>query len=185
MPVVVAPFADGDAGWELPEQVGVARDHVAPHQQLVPAELGKRPQRGDPLQELADACAREFPGFVETDVHAAAAEQREQFGEQFAHQVERRRIRRVECHRLAGDAPFVDEAVGRDRHRPVAIVQQPTVHVAQAVLIRRELDMPLPAVLVELADLVGGERTRGAVHVRMVAVGEGVLAVQLHVVDLP
>ena len=68
--------------------------------------------------------------------------------------------------------------------RPVAVVAQPAVHVAEAVLVRHELDVPVAAERVELPDLLGVERARRGVDLRMVAVGEGVLRVQLHLVDL-
>ena len=57
------------------------------------------------------------------------------------HELERARVRGLESHRGTTDPVRVGEAVPFDRQLPVLLVSQPPVHVAQAVLVRHQLDV--------------------------------------------
>ena len=57
--------------------------------------------------------------------------------------------------------------------------------MAEAVLVGHQLDKPRPAVGVEGADLLGREGARVGPHLAVVTEREGVLGVQLQLVDLP
>ncbi len=118
-------------------------------------------------------------------MHAPAREEWEQLGQQAAHERERPRVRRFHRHRGARLSERVDEPVGLDRQAAVTVVAQPALHVPQTVLVRYQLDVTLSAERVELAYLLGGERARGRVYLGVVAVREGVLHVELQLVDLP
>ncbi len=69
--------------------------------------------------------------------------------------------------------------------RQVPRVAKPAIHVAEGVLIRHELDPESPAVGVERLDLLAGERRRVLPDLVVAAVGEGVLDVELELVQLP
>ncbi len=184
IPVVVAPLAHGDSRGERGDKVGLARDHVSPHQHLAAGELGEPAQCRHPGQEVVQAARGKFPRLVEAHVDPAAGEERQQLGQQLPHEREGARIGRVDGHGRPRDAEGVDEAVGSEGERPVAGVAQPAVHVAQAVLVRHELDVPGAAEGIELTDLLRVERARLSVNIKVVAVGEGVLGIQLHLVHL-
>ncbi len=115
---------------------------------------------------------------------ASAGEQRKELGQQLTDQCERAGVGRLQCHGLARDAVGVHEPVGRDRQWPVGLVGQPSVHVTEAVLVRHELDVAFAAEGVERPDVVRVERARASVDVAVVPVCEGVLRVELHLVDL-
>src|SRR5437899_2791763 len=66
----------------------------------------------------------------------------------------------IDGHRRTASAEHVGVAVGRHRERPVPSVLQPPAHVPEAVLVRHELDVMRAAPLVEITELVGGQRTR-------------------------
>ena len=100
---VVAPLAHRDAVGHLGDERGIAREHVAPDDHLVPVELGERAQRRDPLEELVEPFLRELPRLVEADVHAPAREQRQQLAEQLADERERSRVRGIERHRFVAE----------------------------------------------------------------------------------
>ncbi len=94
-------------------------------------------------------------------------------------------MRGIEGHRLVAEAVGIHETVGRDRERPVAVVEQPAVHVPEAVLVGYELDVPIATEPVEFSNFVGSERAGVRVHFLMIAVRERVLAVELNLVHLP
>ena len=141
VPVVVAPLADRHAVGQFGHEVAPARNHVAPHQHVVSGQFRQGAQRRHPGQEVVDTGVRELPRLIEADVHPAAGEQGEQLGQQLAHELERARVRGLESHRGTTDPVRVGEAVRFDRQLPVLLVGQPPVHVAQAVLVRHQLDV--------------------------------------------
>ena len=66
----------------------------------------------------------------------------------------------------------------------VPVTVKPALHVTEGVLVRHELDEALAAVLVQLEDLLPGQRRVVPPYLGVVAVGEGVLGVELELVDL-
>ncbi len=155
IPVLVAPLADGDRVGQRADELLAAGEDVAPHEHFVSLELGERAQGVDPGEVVVDAGCFELPRLVEADVHAPAREVGEQLVEQPAHEVERAGIRRLDGGRPAEAADVIGEALGSHRERAVAVVRQPALHVAQAVLVRDQLDVALAAERVERPDLVG------------------------------
>ena len=77
------------------------------------------------------------------------------------------------------------EAVGGDGEGPVAVQPEPALEVPEGVLVGHELDAARPAVVVEGVQVVGGVGIGVAPDVLVAGVGEGVLHVQLELVDLP
>src|SRR5207245_10238900 len=76
-------------------------------------------------------------------------------------------------------------AVGGDGQVPVAVVAQPALPVAQAVLVGDQLDVALATEGVQLLDLGAGQRAGLGQDVLVTGVGERVLHVHLDLVDLP
>jgi hypothetical protein len=83
------------------------------------------------------------------------------------------------------DAPGCVEQRVRLGERRVARQPQPARHVAEGVLVRHQLDAALLAEGIQPQDVLAGHRRRGGPHVGVAGVGEGVLGVQLKLVDLP
>ncbi len=182
VPRVVAPLADRHAVGQGGDAVGLAGEDVAPDEHLAPVELGERAQHPHPFEVVVDPLRRHLPRLVEADVDVAVVrEVGEQLAEQVAHEGERRRVGRLD----RGGGPV--GLVGSRRHGqvPVLVVGEPPTHVAEAVLVRHQLDVALGAKRVDRTDLLGGHRAGVAPDHLVVAVGEGVLGVQLDLVDLP
>ncbi len=78
----------------------------------------------------------------------------------------------------------IEHLVGLGQVR-VAREAQPAVHMPERVLVRHQLDMALPAEGVQLQDILAGERRGACPDLGVRAVGEGVLGVELDLVDLP
>ena len=116
---------------------------------------------------------------------AFAGERVQQLGQQLAHQGERFGLGRVERGRSPHPPPVVRPPIGCDRERPVAVVLQPALHVAETVAVGHELHMAGATEPVEVAHLRGGEGRRGGPHLLVVAVGERVLHVEVDLVHLP
>ena len=104
--------------------------------------------------------------------------------EQTVHQRQRLRVGGLDRAGRALD-PEHHVALGCHGQAGVGRVLQPARHVAEAVLVRDELDVARRAVLVELLDLRGGHRARLPPHHLVPGIREGVLRVELEVVDLP
>ena len=117
------------------------------------------------------------PDFVEPDHRLPAAEVGEELVEQLFHELQRPRVGRTEV--------VLDR---RPRHvfRQVLVPGpvKPALHVAEGVLVRHELDEALAAVPVQLEDLLSGQRRVAPPHLGVVLIGEGVLGVELKLVDL-
>lgn len=64
-------------------------------------------------------------------------------------------------------------------------MDQVPLHVTEGVLVGHQFDVAGPAEGGEVPNLLGGERRRVGPHLVVAGVGEGVLDVQLEVVDLP
>ncbi len=124
---------------------------------------------------LARAPAAELERLVAADVQLAAAEVRQQLGVQRAHECDTVRCRGERRTRARA-------AFAQLRERRVARVLQPALHVAEAVLVRNELDAARRAPAVDRANLLRRERRRVAPHVRVVAVRKGVFRVELELV---
>ena len=136
---------------------------------------------GDGL--LAEALP-ELPRFVAADVHLAAAEVRQIVVEQRGREVDRGLVgaqRAGEFLELSRER--VDPAFGTFGHRAVTRVTKPTLHVAEGVEVRHELDAERGAGVVEFADLRGRQRRGFLPGVFMSAEREGVLDVKLELVD--
>ncbi len=71
---------------------------------------------------------------------------------------------------------------GRSARCAVRVVDQPPVHVSEAVLIRDEIDSAVDAELVEPSDVVRRHRRRIAPHDLVIPEREGVLGVELELV---
>ena len=64
-------------------------------------------------------------------------------------------------------------------------MDQPAMHVAERVLVRHQLDVPLAAKGIERKYLVAGHRRCIGPHLRMLAVGESVLSIELELIQFP
>ena len=192
---LVAPAQGDRVLGDAVDQFGMLEDDVAPEQRPA-AAVGDHAV--DPAQEVevdggtaalrarfGGAPPAEVEGLVQPDVETPAAELGQQFVVEAREQFQDARVGRAEAERFGVDGEGMPEALGHFGQRPVAVVDQPAVKVAEAVLVRRQLDEPLAAVLVELPDLLGGERGRVAPDLLVVRVGVGVFDVELEVVDLP
>ena len=62
---------------------------------------------------------------------------------------------------------------------------QPALHMPKRILIRHQIDQPLPAIRIQLADFLRGKRARILPHIAMIAIRERVLDVELKLIDLP
>ncbi len=177
---------------QLADQLRVVAQDIAPEQHLGAISLQLRddrqqevevdaaaPQRFDVL--LASAFA-ELERLVEVDVDAAAGEVRAQLAVQAEHELATGRIG-IERRRLPLLAPARGPALRRLGEMVVGVETQPALHVAAAVLIRRQLDAARAAQRVEPAHIVRRERRRVAPHRLVRRVREGVLGVELQVVD--
>ena len=91
----------------------------------------------------------------------------------------------VEGHGRPVDAEDPVEAVGGDGERPVAVVAQPALEVAQGVLVGDELHPARPGVGLDGPQVVGAVGVGVAPHLVVARVGEGVLGVELELVELP
>ena len=130
---------------------------------------------------LAEA---EVERLVAADVEGAAREVRQQFGVHLPDERERSRVARVERERRQF-GPRQRRAARRFGEVVVRLLRQPAVHVPERVLVGHELDVPLGAVRVEREDLLAGHRRCVLPDGAMAVVREGVLDVQLELVDLP
>ena len=191
---VVAPHDRHGVGRRVLREREVFEEDVAPELHGAAAVTSEGAERFEVIQIdamlaafghglLAEALA-EFPRFVATDVHLAAAEIREVVVEEARHEVERALVgtqRAGEFLELSGQR--MDPAFGTFGHRAVARMTEPPLHVAEGVEVRDEFDADLRARVVELADL--RRRQRGGVFpsVFMSAEGEGVFDIELELVD--
>ena len=182
---VVAPLADRDAVGDLREPVRVRREDVAPDQQLATVDLGQLAQGPDPGEIVVEAPGGQLPRLVEPDVDVGAVgEVGQQLGEEPPDERQGPGGGRLD---RAGRPAHAHHhvAVGVHGQVPVGLVEQPAVHVAEAVLVRHQRDVPLAAERVEGLDVLRRVRARVAPHDLVARVGEGVLGVELDVVDLP
>ena len=175
--------------------VGLVLDHhVAPelHPVVAPAD-----QLVDPAQELevdphraalgagpGRAPAAEIEGLVEPGVERAAGEAGEELVEEVGQQVQAPRVGGAQAERLRPVAERVLDPLRDLGERPVAVVDQPPVQVAEAVLVRHQLDEAAPAVGVEGADVRRRQRAGLRPDLFVPPVGEGVLGVELELVEL-
>src|SRR5215207_2774968 len=128
------------------------------------------------------------PGLVAADVELLAGEMRKQLGEQLSHELDAALVRWVQAegrHLPGMSLPGQLEAIRALGQVVVAGQLQPVVHVPEGVLVGHQLDEPLTAIGVEPEYLLTGHRASLRPYLAVVLVGEGVLRIQLEVVDLP
>ena len=125
-----------------------------------------------------------WPRLVAADVDLPAGEVRQQLLQQLVDQRDRPGI---------GRAQGAEHAPVRVKDRRIVVLAQgavagmdhPARQVAEGVLIRHQLDVALAAVGVEVDHLLAGHRRPAGPHLPVVAVGEGVLGIELELIDLP
>lgn len=135
-----------------------------------------------PLGHLGGAPTEsELPGLVRADIDAPRPEQGQQLGEELVHE--------------GGILGRGGEGTGRAVHaqllEAVAVlcalgvtgVCEPALHMAEGVLVGHEDDTPGGALVVDPADVVGRERGRIRPDLVVPGVGEGVLQIELELVD--
>ena len=161
-----------------------ARD-VAPHEQLPSGQDRELPQGAQPLDPFAPALGARAPRARPGRCAPGCWRRRDELAEEVRHERERLGVGRVEgeCGTVDPEDPV--EAVGRDGQRSVALEPEPTFVVAEGVLVGDELDATRPAVRVEGTDVERGVGIGAAPDVLVAGIGEGVLHVQLELVDLP
>ena len=187
-------FHDRDrAGGELGGQLRMVDEHVAPELRGAPAPAHQLVHLPDVVQvdrsraALFDDAARPRQAdarLVTADVHLTAREVREQFLQQLVDQRDRAGI--------GGTQGAVQAAVRVEDRRIVVLAQRavarmdhPARQVPEGVLVRHQFHIAIAAVGVELHHLLAGHRRPVGPHLSVVAVGEGVLGIELELVDLP
>ena len=115
--------------------------------------------------------------FVEPDHRLPAAEVGKELVQQLRNELQRPGI---------GGAEVVLDGHSRHVFRQVLVAGpvKPALHVAESVLVRHELHEAFAAVLVQLEDLLPGQRRVVPPHLGVIAIREGVLGVELKLVDL-
>ena len=195
---LVAPGQADEIGGHLPERLGVFEGDVGP-------ELRPAAERGDHGADAADegevhrrtplaayrlpgAPLTDVEGLVAADVHQRAGEVGHQLAEQILDQGQRSGIARAEAEGpgagdQAGEIPLL---TGGDLgQRRIAGMLQPAGEMPEAVLVGAQLDAVQRAPVVELPDVGGGDRRGVSPDLLVPGIGEGVLGVELQVVDLP
>jgi hypothetical protein len=177
---------------QLRDQLRMLARDVTPEQRLNPVGVQGLDDPSQVLQEHAAGTARlhltlaapaaELEGLVAADVDATAGVTREELLTQLHDEarvvLSRRERRGLEMHARAR-AP----AIGRLGSPPVRVVGQPARHVAEAVLVRHQLDPTSATQAVEPAHVIGRDWRGLAPHETVVAVGKGVLGVELQLID--
>ena len=190
--LVVPGQGDEPVARQLGHQIRVLAHDVAPEEHLAALGAQRAEQALEVLQVDAAAAARvdvltaasapELEGLVAADVHLPAL----QVLHQLAHETQRElcvfRRRREHGGRPAAEARQL-VAVRRLGPRAIGRMAQPALHVAEAVLVRDQLDAVRLAQRVEPAQVVRRERRRVAPDDLVAAIGEGVLDVELEVVE--
>ncbi len=191
---LITPHQRDRVAGQLRDELRMMQDDVAPEVHGPPVPGHPLVHRAQEIQvnppaaafrtgRLAPALAQ-VHRLVAADVEAPAGEVRQQLVVQLVQQRQPARVERVEAERIRPPLAPGLVAVGTLGQIAVAGMLQPALQVAEGVLVRRQFDSPRPAVRVQRAHLVAGQRAGLRPHLAMARVGEGVLGVELEVIDL-